>query len=187
MKRLISIHGWEGHPEEGWRPWLANELKDKFIFINPQMPDPITPTLDKWLAFISPIINVADKETYLLGHSLGCVTILKYLETLSNDQKIGGALLVAGFGKDLNYPGYKGELSNFFKTPIDWHKVRAHCNKFIAIHSDNDPFVPLENNKLFVDKLGAISFIEHNMKHFSGDDGVNELPVLRDAILKEFI
>jgi len=27
MKKAVLIHGWEGYPEEGWRPWLKEKLE----------------------------------------------------------------------------------------------------------------------------------------------------------------
>ncbi len=39
------------------------------------------------------LIGNPDNETYLVGHSLGSPTILRYLESLQDDQMIGGGLL----------------------------------------------------------------------------------------------
>lgn len=33
-------------------------------------------------------------------------------------------------------------------------------------------------------KLGAEAIVMHNMKHFSGDDGINELPIALGSVLK---
>lgn len=47
-KRVFLIHGWEGYPEEGWRPWLKKELEQRgFTVIVPAMPDTATPTMGK--------------------------------------------------------------------------------------------------------------------------------------------
>ena len=44
MKTVISIHGWGGYPNEGWRPWLKDELAKKNItVINPAMPNTDNP------------------------------------------------------------------------------------------------------------------------------------------------
>lgn len=184
MKRAVLIHGWGGYPEDGWRPWLKEELEKKdFEVLLPEMPDTALPTMENWVSFLAQVVSRPDENCYFVGHSLGCITILRYLETLKKDQKVGGAVFVAGFGHDLEYEGYKGELSSFFRTPVNWEKAKKHCNKFIAIHSDDDPWVPLKHNTLFRDKLGAKSIIEHNMKHFSGDDGITKLPIALDSIL----
>ena len=185
MKRVISIHGWGGYPDEGWRPWLRKELdKNNIVLVNPEMPETETPTLQKWVSHLSSTIGVPDKDTCLVGHSLGCITILRYLETLKDDQGIGGAILVAGFGKDLEYDGYKGELSSFFKDPIDWEKIKKHSGKFFIVYSDNDPFVPKQYADELGEKLNVAPIVQHNMKHFSGDDGITKLPIARDLILE---
>lgn len=63
-------------------------------------------------------------------------------------------------------------------------KIKKRCKQFISIHSDNDQWVSIKNSDLFKEKLKAEVIIAHNMKHFSGDDGVNELPIALDAVLK---
>ncbi len=118
-----------------------------------------------------------------MGHSLGVITILRYLERLKKTDFVGGAIFVAGFGYDLNYKGYKKELSTFFETPLNWKKIRSHCQKFIVIHSDNDQWVPLKHNKFLARKLHGKSIIEHNMHHFSGDDGITQLSVVLNELL----
>lgn len=184
-KRTFLIHGWKGYPKEGWRPWLRDKLKERgFQVFVPAMPDSANPKMETWVPYLTKIVGTADKECYFVGHSLGCIAILRYLETLTETQKVGGAVFVAGFGKDLEYEGYNGELFSFFTTPIDWKKVKKRCKKFISIHSDDDKWVSIKNSDLFKQKLNAETIIAHNMKHFSGDDGVNELPLALDAILK---
>ncbi|MBI5076995.1 hypothetical protein HZB94_01255 [Candidatus Falkowbacteria bacterium] len=57
--------------------------------------------------------------------------------------------------------------------------------KSVAIFSDNDPYVPIDNQDDFRDKLGSEIVIEHNRGHFSGPtDNVIELPVVLETILK---
>ena len=184
-KRVFIVHGWEGYPEEGWRPWLRENLeKASFSVFNPAMPNAENPTMKAWVKHLTKTVKTPDKNCYLIGHSLGCITILRYLETLRNNEKIGGVILVAGFAKDLTFPGYKGELSSFFKKTIAWEKIKTHCKKFVAIHSDNDPYVSLKNAEIFREELGAKITIEHNMKHFSGDDGITKLPIVLKSILE---
>lgn len=184
-KLAFVIHGWEGYPEGSWRPWLKNELEKRgFRVFVPAMPDTANPTMDKWVPYLAKIVGNPDRNCYFVGHSLGCITILRYLETLGEDQKIGGAVLVAGFGHDLEYEGYKDELSSFFSKTINWKKIKSHCSKFIAIHSDDDPYVPIKHNTFFKEKLDAKSIIMHKKKHFSGDDGIMELPIVLDVLLK---
>lgn len=185
MKRAFLVHGWEGYPEEGWRPWLKQELENKgFSVTVPSMPDTATPTLEKWLPYLTQLVGKPDSNCYFVGHSLGCITILRYLESLKENQQVGGAIFVAGFSHNLSYPGYKGELDSFFKTPLDWEKIKAHCKNFVAIHSNNDPYVPVEYMEVFKEKLNAKTVLLHDMKHFSGDDGIMTLPSTLSAVLE---
>lgn len=181
-KRAVLIHGWEGYPEEGWRPWLKNQLEKKGFKVSvPAMPDTKHPKMNAWVKHLTKIVGVPDKNCYLIGHSLGCITILRYLENLEENQEIGGCVFVAGFTSNLGYE----ELDSFFTKPINWKKIKPHCRKFVAIHSDNDPYVSLHyGQEFFEKKLNAEVIIEHKMKHFSGDDEINKLPSALEAVLK---
>ncbi|HLC51090.1 MAG TPA: alpha/beta fold hydrolase [archaeon] len=181
MKRAFLIHGWEGYPEEAWRPWLKTELLYQgFEVLIPAMPDTNQPRMDAWVQHLSEIVGTPDDECIFVGHSLGCIAILRYLETLKEGQIIGGVVMVAGFTDNL---GHK-ELDSFFQTEINWEKIKRHCRKFVAIHSDNDPYVPATHGQIFKEKLNAAFIIQKGMKHFSGDDGITELPIVLDAVTK---
>lgn len=187
-KRVFLIHGWGGSPEEGWRPWLRSEFEKKgFRVYVPVMPDTDYPKLDAWLRQLRKTVGIPDERCYFVGHSLGCIAILRYLEGLRKGQEIGGVVLVAGFtdmditvGEDENI----NEIKSFFGTSVDFEKIKAHCEKFIAIHSNNDPYVPLRYGDIFKEKLNAEVIVKQNMSHFSGDDNINELPCALEAVLK---
>src|SRR3990167_4022079 len=115
MKKVYIVHGWEGYPEEGWFPWLRDKLiQQGFEVVVPAMPNAGSPTLEKWLPYLVDLVKNPDTETYFVGHSLGCITILRFLESLPENSRIAGVVLVGGFGHDLEYQGYKGELKSFF-------------------------------------------------------------------------
>ncbi len=180
-KKAILIHGWEGTPDEGWRPWLKNKLEEQgFEVLAPAMPDTDNTKMEAWLEHLNKLIDNVDENYYFVGHSLGCITILRYLELLNENQEVGGAVLVAGFTSNLGYD----ELDSFFQTKINWDKIKSSCKKFVAIHSDNDPFVSLHYGDIFKENLNAEIIIKQNMKHFSGDDDINELPSALESILK---
>lgn len=162
-KRVFIIHGWEGYPEEGWFPWLKNTLeKEGFRVYVPKMPNSQNPQLSEWLSHLQKIVINPDPSTYFVGHSLGCITILRYLENLPQNIKIGGAVLVAGFPEPIGYE----ELNSFFPAPLNYKKIKSHTSKFIAIHSDNDPYVTLQNGEILKEKLGAKLIIEKKEKTF---------------------
>ncbi len=184
MKRVFIIHGWDGYPEEGWFPWLKEELEQEdFVVQVPSMPNAKAPKIDSWVSFLKKIVGKPDKETFFVGHSIGCQTILRYLETLPMDIKVGGVILVAGF-VHLNLEEGEDEkiAKPWLETPINWNNIREHIKNIVAIFSDNDPFVPLSDSKIFKNKLKAKIIIEHNKGHFSGSDKVTKLPIVLESI-----
>ena len=188
-KRVFIIHGWDGYSEEGWFPWLKKKLKEKgFEVFTPQLPEAGEPRINKWVPALAKAIGTADEQTYFVGHSMGCQTIARYLETLPAGVKIGGAVFVAGFFKRLinleDDDIVRDVAREWLTTPLDLEKVKSHLPESIAIFSDDDPYVSLDNQDGFKNKLNSKIIIEHNMKHFSGSMGTMELPAALDAILK---
>lgn len=186
MKRVIIIHCWEGYPEYCWYPWVKKELEAKGFKVQiPTFPDTEKPKMKDWLAMLKEVADEPDENLYLIGHSLGCATIVRYLETFNEDQKIGGAVFVAGFTESLGYD----ETQSFFETPMDLEKIKTKSkNGFVAIQSDNDPYVDLKHAGILKEKLGAEIIIKHNAKHFSGTiEGENsclELPEVVESVEK---
>lgn len=183
MKRIFIIHGWEGTPNSNWFPWLKKELEKRGIEVHvPQLPDSMNPKFDSWISYVKEYVENPDRNTILVGHSLGCITILRFLENLNT--KVKAVVLVAGLGYDLDYKGYKGEVKSFFEKPIDWEKIKNNCQNFIVINSKDDPYVNFDNSKLFKDKLNAEIIVHDNMKHYNEGAGFRELPQVLDLILK---
>jgi len=187
-KRAFIIHGWDGYPDEGWFPWLKTELERNGFQVHvPAMPESAEPKIEAWISHLSKIVGEVDENTYFVGHSIGCQTILRYLESLPADKKVGGATFVAGWFTLMNLKtDEEKEIAKpWLETPIDFAKVKQHTKKFFAVFSDNDDVVPQENKKLFEERLDAKTAIEHGKGHFSGGDEVKELPVILEAILSQ--
>jgi uncharacterized protein len=190
MKRAIIVHCWEGYPEYCWYPWVKKELEARGFQVDvPAFPETEKPELKKWLPMLTEIAGKPDEGLFLIGHSLGSATIMRYLENIDEDEKVGGVVFVAGFS-DINNPKLEfEEIKNFFETPIDLEKIKNKSkNGFIAIHSDDDPYVDLKYADIFKEKLGAEIIIKHGMKHFSGaiegEESCVELPDVVQSIDK---
>lgn len=180
QKRALINHGWNGSPSRGWIPWVKKELeKNDFEVKAPKMPDAKNPKANDWLKHLNEQIGEPDENLYLVGHSLGCISVLRYIESLKEDQKIGGAVLVAGFTSHLGM----NELKNFFETDIDWQRIRDNAKQFTVIHSTNDPYVSLHYGDIFEHYIKAKKIIKDNMGHFSFIDGTNELPDVLNSII----
>ena len=189
QKRLFIIHGWDGHPKEGWFPWLKTELESRgFIVFVPQLPKANEPRINNWVPALKEAVGVVDKQTYFVGHSMGCQTIVRYLEGLPEGKKVGGAVFVAGFLKRLSNleddDVVRSVVDEWMRTSLNLNKVKTHLDKSVAIFSDNDPYVPINNQEEYRDVLGSKIVIKHNKKHFSGSTGTIKLPVALEAVLE---
>ena len=189
-KRVFVVHGWDGTPEDGWFPWLKRELETRgFEVFIPQLPDAGSPRIHKWVPALAKVVGIPDEQSYFVGHSMGCQTIARYLESLPEGVKIGGVVFVAGFFKRLmgleDDPDVQETDKHWLGTPINLEKVKSHLPKSAAIFSDDDPWVPVDNQDDFKDILGSEIIIEHGKGHFTGDrDKTTKLPIVLEKIFE---
>jgi len=182
-KRVIMVHGWGGSPESDFLPWAKEELEKRgYEVLIPSMPDTDYPKIEIWVPYLKEVVGEIQESDILIGHSIGCQTILRYLENLKDDQKSDKVILVAPWVKLFNLQQEDIPIANpWEQTIINWEKIKKRANLFLAIFSDNDPDVPLEENKkVFRENLGAKIFIEHSKGHF------NKMPQERPNILELF-
>lgn len=190
MKRLFVVHGWDGTPKDGWFPWLKREAeKGGFKVFIPQLPEAGSPRIYNWVPALAAAVGNADEETYFVGHSMGCQTIARYLELLPEGVSVGGAVFVGGFFKHLTGLEDDEDVqktdTHWLEAPLDLAKVKVHLRKSVAIFSDDDPWVPFDNQGDFRDKIGSEIVIVHGKGHFSGErDGITELPIVKEKLLQ---
>ena len=187
MKAVHIIHRWEGNPKGDWYPWLKEQLVSRGykVFV-PEMPNPNSPNIEEWVGTLKKIVTNCDENTFFVGHSIGCQTILRYFETLPNDTQVGGVVFVAPW-TTLAQEAVEGaeEIAKpWLTTPIDWEKVRKFTNNYITIFSDNDTFVELSNAEIFREKLHARVVIEKDKGHFTNEDNVETVQEVLDELLK---
>jgi len=182
LKRAVLVHGYQGTPLHGWRPWLREELVLRGWQVSiPAMPNPDAPKCDEWVKTISREVGAPSPICALVGHSLGCIAILRYLERLPASAKVGSVILVAGFGHDLGNPA----LSSFSNPPLNWAAIRSHAPRVILLHSDNDPFIPLSEGYFMQKELGAELIVQKGMGHFSSSEGTKRLPIVLERLLEK--
>ncbi len=184
MKRVFIIHGWGGHPGEGWFPWLKQELETLNYKVRIlKMPNTHHPTIKEWVVYLQQQVKEPNQDTYFVGHSIGCQTILRYLE--QNKQSVGGAVFVGGWFTltGLETEEEKSITKSWLETPIDLAKIKQKAKHFVAIFSDNDPFVPLDNQELFKKKLGAKILVEKGKGHMNDESNTKQLPSVLEALL----
>ena len=183
MKKVYLVHGWDATAKSDFFPWLKKELeKRKIESYFPDMPNTEEPKINEWISFLKKNFNDINKESILIGHSIGSNALLRFLENLPKEVKINRCIFVAPWIY-LDEETIKEEGEEVFEitkpwteTPINWKKIRSHCDNFICIFSGNDPYVPLSNKEIFKKELNAKILILKNKYHFNEGKGIFKLP-----------
>lgn len=190
MNRAFIIHGWGEYPADDWFPYAERELEKRgFEMQAPLMPDENgNPEIEKRVNFLKTLVKDPDERTYFIGHSIGCQTIARYLETLPEETRIGGAVFVAGWftlkGIDEYDEEDKEVARPWLETPINFEKVRLICPRSVAIFTKDDPYVDIGNAEFYKDKLGSDIVILETGGHLDEESKTKELPELIEAMEK---
>jgi len=166
MKNALILHGTGASPQDNWFPWLKKELqsRDWKVWV-PHLPQADRPNIKRYNKFLLSDKWEFNQDSVLIGHSSGAVTILGLLQALPKNIKVNTCILVGTFNDDLGWDN----LDQLFETPFDWEKIKTKAKKFIFIHSDNDPFCPLDHAKFQAKKLNAKLIIKKGQQHFCVD------------------
>lgn len=179
MKAVI-LHGTDNDHTGNWFPWLKKELEklDYETWV-PDLPGSERPNVKRYTEFL---LNKGwdFSDNLIIGHSAGAVEVLHLLENLPDGIKVDTAIMVAVFKGDLGWEVLK-DLANL---NFNFEKIRQKANKFIVIHSDDDPHCPIEGAREIAAELGADMVTMHGMKHFSlhTDPRFNKFPELLEII-----
>ena len=144
------------------------------------LPSPEEPKLAEWLEEVKRHIDRnLDDDVYLIGHSLGGTTILRYLEQFNSPNLKGVVIASAPC-----HPNANSKIKDFLRTDFDWQKMKAQGVKVVVIQGDNDPHVPMSNAEEIAKELGGELIVIRNGGHLNGSAGFTELPEALRAIIK---
>lgn len=179
--RLFIVHGYTASPDAHWFPWLKAELEARDVRVEVlAMPDPHHPKPATWDAAMDSLVRDLDERTFLLGHSLGCITILRQLDRLPAGSQVGGILLVSGFDQPLHT---LPELDPFMTPDYDPAHIMALAPRRVVIASRDDAIVPYPYSQHLSERLSAPLYSLEHGGHFLDRDGFLTLPLVRDRLL----
>lgn len=171
QKRIYIVHGWASHPDDCWMPWLKKELEKRgHSVFAPKMPNPKFPDINEWVGVLSDIVGLPDKDTYFVGHSLGCYIILKYLGDLETDAISGGIVCVGG------------KLWREGRPSFNEEKAKKSAGQIKAFFSDDDYYIPASEADVFKGVLNADVKILSKRGHFSRRENMTELSEVLEAL-----
>ena len=181
-KHVYIIHGYLATPQDHWFPWLRQKLNDDGMeaSILP-MPDSLNPDVTTWIQYLKEKIGQPNENIFFVAHSLGCITLLHYLNTLNENKKIGGIVLVSGFMDSLSiFP----ELDEFIKIKFDHDHILSLTNNLSIIAAKDDIIVPHKQTEELSNLLKTKLLSINNGGHFLASDGFTELPLVYEELSK---
>ncbi|HSX02124.1 MAG TPA: alpha/beta hydrolase [Candidatus Saccharimonadia bacterium] len=193
MKTALILHGTDGTPQSNWFPWLKAELeKDGYLVWAAALPNAHKPNMELYVKTLlstkydlgsCPMGWDYNKDTLIVGHSSGAVAILGLLQALPKDITVGTCVLVGSFKDDLGWDS----LSELFEKPFDFELIKTKAKKFIFVHSDNDPYCPLEHAEYLSKQVGGELIVLPGQGHFSAElnPEYKEFPRLLEIIKEE--
>ncbi len=137
------------------------------------MPDPLSPDPQRWQQHLLDAQIELDKDTVVIGHSLGCVTLLRYLA--SQQQQVGGYLLVSGFTEE---QATLPELKAHTDISLDYANLKSLSDKRISIISSNDSIVSPQSSRTLATLLETEVITVENAGHFLDREGFSEFPLI---------
>lgn len=173
-KHVYIIHGYGASPQHHWFPWLKEKLEARGISVSVlPMPDTANPDPAAWDQFLNKQVASHDENTFFVAHSLGGISLLRHLMSVSKSARIGGLVLVSGFSKPL--PGLP-EIDGFTAGGFDPEHITRIAPRRAVFASQNDPIVPLALTKQLSQELDAPFYSIADGGHFLGIDGFLEFP-----------
>lgn len=187
MKNALILHGTDGYPTENWFDWLRIKLeKANWKVWVPQLPHAEKPSIRRYNEFVFGNKDWEfDEDSAIIGHSSGAVAILGILQNLPDDVIVDTCILVGAFKNNLDWDA----LDDLFLDPFDFEKIKKHAKRVIFIHSDNDPYCPLEHTEYLSQQLDAKLRVIPGQKHFSvGSFGekYKEFPLVLELLEKNY-
>lgn len=166
-KRILILHGWESNSCEHWFLEAKRRWEEKGYQVKvPDMPNPFYPQKEKWVKIIEDF--KPNKDSILIGHSLGGTAILRYLEKAK--RQVGKSILIATPIRQLKADYDFSPIANFFEPDFDWKKIKQNCEKFVIINQTKDDWVPLQHGKDLAKQVKGELVVVEGSDHFDTID-----------------
>jgi predicted alpha/beta hydrolase family esterase len=176
---IYLIHGYTANASSNWFPSFKKEMEnDNVTVCILEMPNSNAPRFNEWLEHLENKIVNYNENSIFIGHSLGCVSILNYLNT--KQQKFKGLFLISGFSEESPIV----ELLDFIHTKINYDLIQRLVETRVSISAKDDDIIPFEYSERLAQKLNTDFILLDNGKHFIDRDGIYELPELVTEVKK---
>lgn len=180
---LLIAPRWSGTADDDWYPWLARSLPDHEVIVAPLLPSAEAPEIAPCAGSVQrAAVGVEPEQTLLVGHSVGCQVMLRYLAI--TEVQVAGLLCVAGwFAIDEPWDS----LRPWIDTGLDQATVRAATPRIRVLLSDDDPFTADTdgNARAWRARLGAEVTVVPGAQHFNRSEEPAVLEAVREMLVDD--
>ena len=170
-------------------PWLKTELKGRGYDVwVPELPGNETPNRQIYNDFLfSKGWDFANN--LVVGHSSGAVAVMNLLQD-ERCPPIKTAVLVSVWANtakaNLNHGGLTRERFKdlFPQDGLNLGMIKSKANHLLFIHSDNDPYCPLEQAEWLAKQTSSQIIVVSGGDHLNYKAGFSELPQLTKTLDK---
>lgn len=172
MDNYFLVHGSFGDPFVNWFEWLFKQIKaqEKRVYC-PQFPTGVGfQNYENWSKLLKYYLDLGliNEDTILIGHSIAPVFIIKFI--IENNLKVKKLIFVCGFNNYYFDPEQYDKVNeNMYSENIE--KIHNYCDEIICFYSDNDPYVNMQTEKDFADKVATKIEIIKGAGHINSETG----------------
>ena len=186
-ERIVIVPRWSGGPTSDWYPWIRGELARRHPTLRVDalaLPNYNAPVIEQCVAALEAELGSdlsALASTLLVGHSVGCQALMRYLaeQPPSRDPDALPALVCVAGWWSVDEPW--ASIRPWIDTPIALPRLRANTAKVAVLLSDDDPFTRdwRDNQLIWEQRLDADVRLAVGGRHFNG----KQEPAVLDLIL----
>lgn len=178
MKKAVLLHGTDGTPDGGWRPYVKAELEKRGYEVwVPALPNNHTPNMQVYNNFL--LDGQWDfEENLVIGHSSGAVQVLNLLMD-ARCPSLAGAVMVGAWAHNEDTDMETDQFKDTFPpNGFDFSLIKSKTKKLLFLHGSNDPYCPLEQAKWLAEQLGSDIVVIQGGGHLGGENGFGPFPQL---------
>lgn len=168
MNNIFIIHGSFGSNIENWFPWLKEKIDNENTLVTiPQFPINELQSYSNWKELMDYYfkLGLINESSILIGHSIGCMFIVKYL--LEKKIRVNKIILVSGFNNYKLIEEFDRVNESFFMSETEFSELKKFVNDIITFYSNNDPYIKLDELKRFAKSINSNEILIEDAGHFN--------------------